>query len=588
MSSTRIGTTVGGYRLERLLGRGGMSVVYLAEHIRLGRKVALKVLSSALSADEAFRQRFEGESRRAAEVDHPNVIPIYDAGDADGELYIAMRYVRGADLKTMIARDGPLNIGRSLFILEQAAAGLDAAHERELVHRDVKPANILVEEPSDRVFVSDFGVVKHTASPGVTKTGFFVGTADYAAPEQLEGLAVDRRTDVYALGCVLYETLTGRPPFHREAEVAVMHAHLTEPPPAVTAVRADLAAAIDTVIARAMAKAREERYETCSELISAARAAILQQPVAEQAPRPAGKVAPAAVGAEELESAPEPAPTPVDPAPQPPAPPAAGGRSQPAPARWWAIVAASSLLAAAIAAVVVFLATRSDDVEPRAEPTVVTVTTPGEPAPAQPPPAAVPPEPVPAVPEPEPAPPEPAPVAPEPEPAPPPPAPATPEERLESVVPVEIWESCELTEPTTPDAIVAAACDLSSTLRGSPPESLELMLFPDDSSLAAAYETLKSEHARARERDTGRCNLNTWDGERQWNHGPDRLGGRNFCYLEGGDNATMVWMHVRRGQDDHEQTLLIAQQGNLTFKNLRRWWDANVDEIGRRECAGCP
>ena len=382
MSSTRIGTTVGGYPPEQLLGRGGMSVVYLAEHIRLGRKVALKVLTSALSADEAFRERFESESPRAAEVDHPNVIPIYDAGDADGELYIAMRYVQGADLKTLIARDGPLNVGRALFILEQAAAALDAAHELELVHRDIKPANILIEEPSDRVFVSDFGVVKHTASPGVTKTGFFVGTADYAAPEQLEGLAVDRRTDVYALGCVLYETLTGRPPFDREAEVAVMHAHLTEPPPAVTAMRTDLPAGIDTVIARAMAKAREERYESCSELIGAARSAILQQPAVEPLPALVAAAAPAA-GIEGDEPAGEPGLTSSEPV-QAPAPAAAAAGGQPPHARSWAIVAVSSLLAAAIAAVAVFLVTRSDSGEPRAEPEVVTVTTRADPAPSPP------------------------------------------------------------------------------------------------------------------------------------------------------------------------------------------------------------
>ncbi|MGH3034598.1 MAG: protein kinase domain-containing protein, partial [Gaiellaceae bacterium] len=151
-STTRIGTSIAGYRLESLLGRGGMSVVYLAEHVRLGRKVALKLLSAALSEDESFRERFERESRRAAEIDHPNIIPIYDAGEADGQLYIAMRYVNGSDLKTLIETDGPLGVGRTLFILEQAAAGLDAAHARDLVHRDVKPANILIEQPSEHVY----------------------------------------------------------------------------------------------------------------------------------------------------------------------------------------------------------------------------------------------------------------------------------------------------------------------------------------------------------------------------------------------------------------------------------------------------
>ena len=208
--NTRIGTEIAGYRIESLLGRGGMSVVYLAEHVRLGRKVALKLLAPMLSDDESFRERFQRESRRAAELDHPNVVPIFDAGEADGQLFIAMRYIEGCDLKTLIRREGPLGVGRTLFILEQAADGLDAAHERNLIHRDVKPANILIAEPSEQVYLTDFGVVKHTASQGLTRTGFFIGTVDYAAPEQIEGLPVDARTDVYALGCVLYECLVGQ------------------------------------------------------------------------------------------------------------------------------------------------------------------------------------------------------------------------------------------------------------------------------------------------------------------------------------------------------------------------------------------
>jgi serine/threonine protein kinase len=202
--NTRIGATVAGYRIESLIGRGGMSIVYLAEHVRLGRQVALKLLAPSLSVDADFRERFSFESRRAAEIDHPNVVPIYDAGEADGQLYIAMRYIAGCDLKTLIRREGSLGVARTLFLLEQTADALDAAHERNLIHRDVKPANILVAEPADRVYLTDFGVVKHNGSQGLTKTGFVLGTIDYAAPEQIEGLPVDARTDVYALGCVLY------------------------------------------------------------------------------------------------------------------------------------------------------------------------------------------------------------------------------------------------------------------------------------------------------------------------------------------------------------------------------------------------
>ena len=289
---TRIGAEVAGYRIEALLGRGGMSVVYLAEHMRLGRKVALKLLSSVLSEDEGFRDRFVRESRRAAELDHPNIVPIYDAGESDGQLYIAMRYIQGCDLKTLIAREQRLSTGRALYILEQVASALDTAHDHDLIHRDVKPANILIAEPSEMVYLADFGVVKHTASRGLTRTGFFIGTVDYAAPEQIEGLPVDARTDVYALGCVLYECLVGKAPFDREGEVAVMHAHLVEPPPLLTAARPDLPKSLNRVIAQAMAKSKDERFNSCEELIEAARGAALQRTSSAAVVPPRAVVAP--------------------------------------------------------------------------------------------------------------------------------------------------------------------------------------------------------------------------------------------------------------------------------------------------------
>ena len=275
--STLIGSEIAGYRLTSLLGRGGMSVVYLAEHLRLGRQVALKLLAPVLSQDDSYRDRFVRESRRAAELDHPNVVPIYDAGEADGQLFIAMRYIEGCDLKTLIRRDQRLSTGRTLFILEQVASALDAAHARDLIHRDVKPGNVLIAEPSEMVYLTDFGVVKHTASRGLTRTGFFIGTVDYAAPEQIEGLPVDARTDVYALGCVLYECLVGKAPFEREAEVTVMHAHLLEAPPLLTAARPDLPKSLNRVLASAMAKSKDDRYDTCEQLIEAARVAALQR-----------------------------------------------------------------------------------------------------------------------------------------------------------------------------------------------------------------------------------------------------------------------------------------------------------------------
>ncbi|HEX9236039.1 MAG TPA: protein kinase, partial [Actinomycetota bacterium] len=276
-SDARIGTEMAGYRIESLIGRGGMSVVYLAEHLRLGRKVALKLLAPELAESEGFRERFIRESRLAASLEHPNIIPIYDADEAEGVLYIAMRYVEGTDLKALIRSEGPLPPERTMPLMAQVARGLDAAHARGLVHRDVKPGNVLLatggdQEGAAHCYVCDFGLTKQALSvSGLTETGQFVGTIDYVAPEQIQGLPVDRRADVYSLGCVLYECLTGSPPFKRGAEVAVMWAHVQEPPPKVTDAIPGLPRGIDDVVARAMAKKPEDRYGTCTDLVADAR-----------------------------------------------------------------------------------------------------------------------------------------------------------------------------------------------------------------------------------------------------------------------------------------------------------------------------
>ncbi|HST25064.1 MAG TPA: serine/threonine-protein kinase [Gaiellaceae bacterium] len=273
-----IGAELGGYRIEEPLGRGGTSVVYRAEHVRLGRRAALKLLTPALGEAD-FSARFLRESQLAASLDHPSIVPVYDAGEQDGVLYIAMACIDGQDLKSLIAEEGALPPRRALRIVGQIASALDAAHAKGLVHRDVKPANILVGE-GDRAYLSDFGVVKEIAAGnGSTRTGTFVGTTEYCAPEQIEGRAVDRRTDVYALACVLYECLTGEPPFHRDSEVATLNAHLHAPPPKLGKVAPELPQALDQVIGKALSKSPLDRYASCGELVAAARAAAAERRV---------------------------------------------------------------------------------------------------------------------------------------------------------------------------------------------------------------------------------------------------------------------------------------------------------------------
>jgi YVTN family beta-propeller protein len=284
-SHDRLGSELAGYRIDSVIGRGGMSVVYLAEEVHLDRKVALKLLSPELGGDAKFRERFIRESRLAASLEHPNIITVYEARDIEGQLYIAMRYIAGGDLKSLIAREGPLDAERTISILSQAASALDAAHREGLIHRDIKPGNILLNPRSeksraDRVYLSDFGLTKRaTSDSGITATGQFVGTLDYAAPEQFEGKPLDARTDVYSLGCVLYECLTGEVPFTRDNEAALVYAHLMAIPPKVTNKRPDLPSVIDAVMVKAMAKQREDRYPTAGELVQGAAEALRVQPV---------------------------------------------------------------------------------------------------------------------------------------------------------------------------------------------------------------------------------------------------------------------------------------------------------------------
>jgi len=271
----RVGTELAGYRIESLLGVGGMSVVYVAEDLRLKRRVALKLLASRLAEDASFRDRFLRESELAASIDHPNIVPIYEAGTTEDLLFIAMRYVEGRDLKERLQR-GRLEPGDAIGILAQAASALDTAHARGLVHRDVKPSNVLLDpgarpDGSDHVYLADFGITKRISEETrAGEDGHLLGTIDYVAPEQIAGEEIDGRADVYSLGCVLYECLVGQPPFRRDSELAVVFAHLDADPPVASAGRPELPAALDGVIARALAKEPAERYASCRELARAA------------------------------------------------------------------------------------------------------------------------------------------------------------------------------------------------------------------------------------------------------------------------------------------------------------------------------
>src|SRR4051794_28005075 len=340
-----------------------MGVVYLAEQVRLRRWVALKLIVPELAEDEEFRRRFERESQMAASLDHPNVIPVYEAGEAEGALFISMRYVKGSDLRTLIRSGGQIDSARAAGIVAQLGAALDAAHARGLVHRDVKPANVLVTGApgSEHVYLTDFGLTRHVSSQsGITHTGQWVGTLDYVAPEQISGGPLDARVDVYSLGCVLFEALTARVPYPRDSDVAKMYAHLNEPPARVSQLAPRAGPAFDSVIDRALAKQPDQRYPSAGDLGRAAVAAAAgQHYTAAERSVAAGSAAPATVAAQ---AAPPPQPAPptiqvpqqTDPTGQLP------HMQQPVwprgPARWtvlWIALAAVVIGAAAVAVAVV-------------------------------------------------------------------------------------------------------------------------------------------------------------------------------------------------------------------------------------------
>jgi serine/threonine protein kinase len=322
------GTVFGGYRVESFVARGGMGVVYRATQLALDRIIALKVVAPEFADDAGFRERFGREARLAASLDHPNILPIYEAGEIDGQLFLSMRFVEGTDLKSLIDHSA-LDPPRAAALVAQIAGALDAAHSRGLIHRDVKPGNILIaqEYGQERAYLADFGLSKNLAAgTRLTRTGFMVGTLDYVAPEQVQGGNVDGRVDTYALACVLFEAVTKQVPFERPDDAAKVWAHMSEPPPSAAALVPGIPRELDEVILRGMAKRPEDRFASTGEFGRAAVAAagtdVRSAPTLVDAPIVTPVAPPPA--------SPTP-PAPVAPAPAIPTPPAPGGPASASP-----------------------------------------------------------------------------------------------------------------------------------------------------------------------------------------------------------------------------------------------------------------
>ncbi|MSW95849.1 MAG: protein kinase, partial [Actinobacteria bacterium] len=273
------GDVLGGCRLDRLVAQGGMGMVYEATHLALGRRVAVKIIAPQLAHDPEFRERFEREARLTARLHHPNVVDVHDAGEQDDVLYLVMRFVDGIDLRTLLQGGQRLAPARTVTLVGQIADALDAAHTAGLIHRDVTPSNILIsgKGSTEQAALTDFGLVKHIDTAGLTRTGAWFGTLAYVAPEALRDETIDARADIYALGCLLHRMLTGETPFPRESDAAVIAAHLTDPPPRPSATRG-VPAGLDAVVARALAKQPGDRFASAGALAAAAREALTAAP----------------------------------------------------------------------------------------------------------------------------------------------------------------------------------------------------------------------------------------------------------------------------------------------------------------------
>lgn len=532
----KIGDEFGAYRLEEMVGHGGMSIVFRARDLALERSVALKLLSPDLSEDSSFQERFSRESRLVASLDHPNVIPIYEAGEQNGVFYIAMRYVPGANLKALLQRNGPLDPAQTIAVVGQIASALTAAHEMGLVHRDVKPANVLIVEragadDSYHIYLSDFGIAKQQISDA-TRTGMFLGTAHYASPEQIEGKALDARSDVYALGCVLYECLTGSLAFEKDSEVALIYAHLLEPPPSMRTARPELADAVDPVVAKAMAKKPEDRYATAREFAAAVREA-LSRPAA--APRPVTQddATPPESGtpAEVSRAAPDPPGDPLPPGDTPATPP-------PGPARRIGrtrLGIGAGLIAIGVAGVVLAVVLLGGgDGKPAAQPQSGT-TQQTQPGTTQP---------------------------------------AAPVDLLAALMPTGISSQCKTQQSASYGAVVTEICNPPANAPISSPQTFSFSFFRSHAALIRAYADLKSSLA------VGDCGASP--GQQKWIHlSTGKTGGVRVCGAGANGTSTIVWTHEKLGGVDHVDMLGYARASGRGANLFRNWWNAVKDNVGK-------
>jgi DNA-binding beta-propeller fold protein YncE len=390
-SELQAGDVFAGYRVTGVAGRGGMGVVYEAEQLDLQRPVALKLIATPLARDEAFRERFVRESRAAAAIDHPNVIPVYSAGEDDGRLYLAMRFVDGEDLRTLVHREGPLEPARAAAIIAQIGNALDAAHARGLIHRDIKPANVLLDR--GHAYLTDFGLTKRlTGETTMTGSGRWVGTLGYIAPEQIRGEGVDARADVYALGCLLFYVLTGVAPYRRDSDEATLYAHLNDGAPDARALAPAVPAALAEVVERALAKAPDDRFPSGGDLGRAALAAVGDGPVpppervvARGAAAPGGFADDETAGAGGSGYADGATATPTAPTALAPGGPRRGGAGAGAPrgVRAWITPVLALLAGAAVVVLAVVLLSGGGDDQPGTGTSAQTTTTPGVPGTAR-------------------------------------------------------------------------------------------------------------------------------------------------------------------------------------------------------------